>query len=135
MKFLSTLLLISTFGGHAKEQNCGPSRSTYLGCYENRNQDRALPYEMKERDYTPKECEMACASRGYLYFAREWMGQVREREEFIYMLCFKSVHICIVFVFCLSYISPLFTHIYLFLSIFYFLLCIIVFLFQLKRLQ
>ena len=80
MKFLSTLLLISTslfnnnniIVGHAKE-HC-VSRSTYLGCYENRNQDRALPYEMKERDYTPKECEMACASRGYLYFAREWMG-------------------------------------------------------------
>lgn len=125
MKFLSTLLLvISTslsnnniiIGGHAKE-HC-VSRSTYLGCYENRNQDRALPYEMKDRDYTAKECEMACASRGYLYFAREWRGQV-------------SVHICIV----LSFLSPIsFVHIHLFLSILL-LLYNIVLLFQLKRLQ
>lgn len=115
MKFLSTLLLISTFGGHAKEQNCGPSRSTYLGCYENRNQDRALPYEMKEREYTPKECEMACASRGYLYFAREWMGQVRVlREEFIYMLCFK---VCICIVLPILYLSLV--HTYIFSSRFY----------------
>jgi len=121
MKFLSTLLLvISTslsnnniiIGGHAKE-HC-VSRSTYLGCYENRNQDRALPYEMKDRDYTAKECEMACASRGYLYFAREWRGQVRE-----------NMH-CSVFLLSL-------VHTYLFLSIL--LLLYIVLLFQLKRLR
>ena len=108
MKFLSTLVLVSTslsnnniIGGHAKE-HC-VSRSTYLGCYENRNQDRALPYEMKGREYTARECELACASRGYLYFAREWMGQV-------------SVHMhCSVFL-----ISPLFTHI--FSSRFYFVI-------------
>ena len=118
MKFLSTLVLVSTslsnnniIGGHAKE-HC-VSRSTYLGCYENRNQDRALPYEMKGREYTARECELACASRGYLYFAREWMGQV-------------SVHMhCSVFL--ISHV-----HTYLFLSI---LFCYIVLLFQLKRLQ
>ena len=138
MKFLSTLLLISTSLSsnnniiHAKEQNCGPSRSTYLGCYENRNQDRALPYEMKEREYTPKECEMACASRGYLYFAREWMGQVRVLRE--RRLCYGVLQCAYAYaLFCLSCISPLFTHISC--PRYSILLYTIVLLFQLKRLR
>jgi len=51
------------------------SRSTYLGCYENRNNNRALPHEIDGRGHTARECENACADKGFLYFAREWRGQ------------------------------------------------------------
>mmetsp|Transcript_9033 Transcript_9033/g.18068 ORF Transcript_9033/g.18068 Transcript_9033/m.18068 type:complete len:806 (-) Transcript_9033:85-2502(-) len=51
------------------------SRSAYLGCYENRNQNRALPHEIGGRPHTARECEEACANKGFLYFAREWRGQ------------------------------------------------------------
>eukprot|EP00985_Skeletonema_marinoi_P019530 scaffold11238_cov150-Skeletonema_marinoi.AAC.4 len=51
------------------------SRSAYLGCYENRNQNRALPHEIEGRPHTARECEEACANKGFLYFAREWRGQ------------------------------------------------------------
>ena len=52
------------------------SRSNYLGCYEDRNNDRALSYEIDGRSHTAKDCEKACADKGFLYFAREWRGQV-----------------------------------------------------------
>lgn len=52
------------------------SRSTYLGCYENRNNNRALPHEIDGRGHTAEDCEKTCADEGFLYFAREWRGQV-----------------------------------------------------------
>ena len=50
------------------------ARSSYLGCYKNKNQNRALPYEVG-RGYSANECETACTEEGYVHFAREWKGQ------------------------------------------------------------
>ena len=52
------------------------SRSTYLGCFNDRNQNRAMSTEIEGRGYTARECESACAERGFLYFGRQWRGQV-----------------------------------------------------------
>eukprot|EP00986_Skeletonema_menzelii_P000688 scaffold195_cov161-Skeletonema_menzelii.AAC.3 len=51
------------------------SRSTYLGCFNDRNQNRAMSTEIEGRGYTARECESACAERGFLYFGRQWRGQ------------------------------------------------------------
>jgi hypothetical protein len=47
----------------------------YLGCYKNKNRDRALPYEVPGRDHSTAECLAECSSMGMKYFAREWRGQ------------------------------------------------------------
>lgn len=52
------------------------TRSTYMGCYNDRNQNRAMPVEIDGRGHTARECEEACAQRGFLYFGRQWRGQV-----------------------------------------------------------
>ena len=52
------------------------SRSTYMGCYNDRNQNRAMPVEIDGRGHTARECEEACAERGFLYFGRQGRGQV-----------------------------------------------------------
>ena len=52
------------------------TRSTYMGCYNDRNQNRAMPVEIDGRGHTARECEEACAERGFLYFGRQWRGQV-----------------------------------------------------------
>ena len=55
------------------EGNGGPG-SPYLGCYKNKNRDRALPYRVSGR-HGAKDCGDACSKKGYTYFAREWRGQ------------------------------------------------------------
>ena len=49
--------------------------ANYLGCYKNKNKDRALPYKVDGRRHTTGECQAACAEQNMQYFAREWMGQ------------------------------------------------------------
>mmetsp|Transcript_11628 Transcript_11628/g.23760 ORF Transcript_11628/g.23760 Transcript_11628/m.23760 type:complete len:253 (-) Transcript_11628:270-1028(-) len=59
------------------QSSCLPS-ATYLGCYANKNSDRALPLEAfgpKSRGHTAQECQAGCLSRGYTVFAREFKGQ------------------------------------------------------------
>lgn len=58
---------------------CGGSgvsaSSTYVGCYNNKNRQRALPVQVPGKGWSATECEMACEERGYDFFAREWKGQ------------------------------------------------------------
>jgi hypothetical protein len=51
------------------------ARSSYLGCFNNKNNDRALPYQIGGRFHTAEHCESACTSKGYVHFALEWKGQ------------------------------------------------------------
>jgi len=46
--------------------------SSYLGCYKDRNKDRALPFQVDGRSHTAAECEAACTMEGYTHFARQW---------------------------------------------------------------
>ena len=48
---------------------------TYIGCYEDRLKDRALPYQVDGQDHSPEDCEAACKSKGYTIFGRQWKGQ------------------------------------------------------------
>ncbi len=47
----------------------------YLGCFEDRNQRRALPYEVHGGFHSAEKCEFECNKAGYQYFARQWRGQ------------------------------------------------------------
>ena len=49
--------------------------STYIGCFEDRLKDRALPYQVDGQDHSPDDCEAACKSEGYTVFGRQWKGQ------------------------------------------------------------
>ncbi|KAL7552942.1 hypothetical protein ACHAWF_017901 [Thalassiosira exigua] len=55
-------------------QNC-VARSSYLGCFQNRNNNRALPHEVDGRGHTAEECESACTDMGFMFFALEYKGQ------------------------------------------------------------
>ncbi len=73
------------------------TRSDYIGCYEDRNNNRAMSHQIDGRGYTARECETKCAEEGYLYFARQWRGQVSilklslfvdvSAAGFIFVLC------------------------------------------------
>lgn len=52
------------------------ARSTYMGCYADRNQNRAMPVEVPGKGHTARECESKCIEMGYSFFARQWKGQV-----------------------------------------------------------
>lgn len=58
---------------------CGGSgvstSSTYVGCYRNKNKNRALPVQVDGTGWSAMECESACTARGFEFFAREWKGQ------------------------------------------------------------
>ena len=57
---------------------CDPGEhpsAPYLGCYENKNRDRAFFYQVKGRNHSARECQEECSKKGYAYFAREWRGQ------------------------------------------------------------
>lgn len=58
------------------DTTCGVTRSAYINCYYDRNNNRAMSHEIQGRGYTTRECEMKCAEKGFLYFARQWRGQV-----------------------------------------------------------
>lgn len=56
----------------------GTQMSTYMGCFENRNNNRAFPMEVfgsQSRGHSSFDCESECESEGYTYFAREFKGQ------------------------------------------------------------
>lgn len=55
-------------------QNC-VARSSYLGCFKNQNNDRAMSFQVADRNHSALTCESACTSKGYTFFAREWKGQ------------------------------------------------------------
>lgn len=55
-------------------QDC-VGRSSYLGCFRDRNRDRAMPHEVDGRRHSAEDCETECTKTGYMYFARQWKGQ------------------------------------------------------------
>jgi hypothetical protein len=58
---------------------CGPSsgcyHSIYLGCYHDRQDDRAFPFEVPLKGQGALDCERLCSNRGYRYFGRQFKGQ------------------------------------------------------------
>lgn len=65
----------------------------YLGCYEDRQKDRALSHKVMGRYHDAKTCHVECNKLGYRYFARQWRGQCFCGNE----VC---VHCCCLFVCC-----------------------------------
>ncbi len=61
--------------GAASGCDDGPSGATYLGCFKNKNKDRALPYKVDGRFHSADDCHDECNKKGMTYFAREWKGQ------------------------------------------------------------
>jgi len=55
-------------------QDCVAS-SSFLGCFKDRNNNRAMTHEVDGRYHSAEVCESTCADMGYMYFAREWKGQ------------------------------------------------------------
>jgi len=53
----------------------GQPIGSYLGCYNNRNNNRALPFQVDGMRHSADECQAACAAEGMTYYAREWKGQ------------------------------------------------------------
>ena len=47
----------------------------YLGCYEDRHKNRALPHEVNGRYHSAEDCHTECNKAGYMYFSRQWRGQ------------------------------------------------------------
>ena len=47
----------------------------YMGCYEDRQKDRALSHKVKGRYHSAETCHVECNKLGYRYFARQWRGQ------------------------------------------------------------
>ena len=47
----------------------------YMGCYKDRQKDRALSHKVKGRYHDAKTCHVECNKLGYRYFARQWRGQ------------------------------------------------------------
>ncbi|KAL7530617.1 hypothetical protein ACHAXR_004582 [Thalassiosira sp. AJA248-18] len=77
----------TTTSSSAAAPGCGPTPGThhspYLGCYNDRINSRAFPYELHENKKSRSkrfghgalDCERECTSRGYRYFGREFKGQ------------------------------------------------------------
>lgn len=66
----------------------------YIGCYEDRQKDRALSHKVMGRYHDAKTCHVECNKLGYRYFARQWRGQ-----------CFCGNEVCVQ---CLYYVSCLY---------------------------
>jgi hypothetical protein len=56
----------------------------YMGCYEDRNRNRALPHEVNGRYHSAEVCHEECTKAGYQFFARQWRGQ-----------CFCGNEVCV----------------------------------------
>ena len=69
------------------------SRSTYMGCYRDRNQNRAMSFQMPGKGYTARQCESECIERGYSFFARQWVGQVCSIDVGIIFLLFSYLSV------------------------------------------
>ena len=89
----------------------------YLGCFEDRNNRRALPYEVHGKGLSAEFCGMKCNQAGYRYFAREWRGQCF-CGDYVSAYCIIEVkiendcmYICILFVFH-SYTAHILLHVF-----------------------
>jgi hypothetical protein len=49
--------------------------AAYVGCYADRNNHRAMPYEVRGAGHSARECMEECRDKGYAHFARQWKGQ------------------------------------------------------------
>jgi hypothetical protein len=56
----------------------------YVGCYEDRQKDRALSHKVMGRYHSAETCHVECNKLGYRYFARQWRGQ-----------CFCGNEVCV----------------------------------------
>lgn len=56
----------------------------YMGCYEDRQKDRALSHKVMGRYHDAQTCHLECNKLGYRYFARQWRGQ-----------CFCGNEVCV----------------------------------------
>ncbi len=56
-------------------ESTGTYHSKYLGCYDDRQDDRAFPYQVPSNGYGTVDCERECTSRRYRYFGRQFKGQ------------------------------------------------------------
>lgn len=58
---------------------CGPSSGTYhsvyLGCYDDRRDDRAFPTKLQGTRHGALDCERECSRNGFQYFGRQFKGQ------------------------------------------------------------
>ncbi|KAL7438649.1 hypothetical protein ACHAXM_007362 [Skeletonema potamos] len=63
----------------ANAPGCGPSSGTYhsvyLGCYDDRQEDRAFPFQVPSDGHGALDCERECTTRSYRYFGRQFKGQ------------------------------------------------------------
>jgi len=81
----STLRHLKATSNNDDAPGCGPSPGThhspYLGCYADKSNDRAFPYELhsggknKNRGHGALDCERECSMRGFRYIGREFRGQ------------------------------------------------------------
>lgn len=62
-------------GDIAPKCNAGDVDAPYLGCYGDKNRDRAMPYRVDGRQHSAEDCQEACADKGMKYFGREFRGQ------------------------------------------------------------
>ena len=56
-------------------QSTGTHHSKYLGCYNDRQDDRAFPIQIPSNGHSSSKCERECTSRRYRYFGRQFKGQ------------------------------------------------------------
>lgn len=56
-------------------QSTGTYHSKYLGCYDDRQDDRAFPFQLPSKGYGTVDCERECTNRRYRYFGRQFKGQ------------------------------------------------------------
>lgn len=70
---------LTSTGSSNNAPGCGPSSGTYhsvyLGCYDDRQEDRAFPFQVPFSFHGALDCERECTSRNYLYFGRQFKGQ------------------------------------------------------------
>ena len=57
------------------EGECVSGGSSYVGCFEDRLNNRAISYQVDGKGHSAEECETACKSKDYTIFARQWKGQ------------------------------------------------------------
>ena len=56
-------------------QSTGTYHSIYLGCYDDRQDDRAFPFQVPSIGHSSLDCERECTNRSYRYFGRQFKGQ------------------------------------------------------------
>lgn len=70
---------LTSTGSSTNAPGCGSSSGTYhsvyLGCYDDRQDDRAFPFQVPSNGHGALDCERECTSRSYRYFGRQFKGQ------------------------------------------------------------